>query len=346
MDDEFTINVNMAASLIGTIAHEDALKSIPEINYLLQNDYSTGIKAASRLNFVAFNMEKGIKLPQIIAYLKYHPKLMEADIILANELDLGMARTDLRNISEEIAKEIQMNYVYGIEYIALPAGQNGNKESLHGNTIYSKYPLEDLKIIRLPLVYDWFYSDQKRIGTRIAIFATAVIGSKKIGVVCTHLENRTNPEGRTEQIKVLLREIDNHFGTLPIIIGGDMNTNAVNNNNDVEMERLANDREEQYKRLKLVEDYESMFSYVKSRGYDYENCNLINKSTRRKRWKDKESILLNLDWFFTRGIICENPGVVTTIFDSRELITEQIDLKMFDANEISDHDAIYMECLL
>ena len=43
--------------------------------------------------------------------------LRDADIIILNEVDLGMKRTDYRDVAKELAHTLGMNYVFGVEFI-------------------------------------------------------------------------------------------------------------------------------------------------------------------------------------------------------------------------------------
>jgi hypothetical protein len=43
--------------------------------------------------------------------------LRDADIILLNEVDLGMKRTDYRDVARDLAHALGMNYVFGVEFV-------------------------------------------------------------------------------------------------------------------------------------------------------------------------------------------------------------------------------------
>src|SRR5262245_50381902 len=48
---------------------------------------------------VAWNIERGIRLDEVIRCLQTHPSLAEADVLLLSELDWGMARTENRFVA-------------------------------------------------------------------------------------------------------------------------------------------------------------------------------------------------------------------------------------------------------
>lgn len=125
-------------------------------------------------------------------------------------------------------------------------------KGLHGTAILSRYRLENVKLVRLPKVYDWYASELKgtsrleegkrtvsekvllekmlrevRRGGRLMLTADitepAAPGGK-VTVVATHLENRCLPKYRVQQLNVVLARI----GRIrhPVIVAGDMNTSS------------------------------------------------------------------------------------------------------------------------
>lgn len=331
----------------GSLTNEEAMRSLPSLHVPVVDNSLCTAYSADLLRAAVFNIERGQRLPEILAYLKYHPLLREADVIFANELDYGMCRTGNRDITREIAEATGMNYAYGIEFIELSSGTGQNTESLHGNAIFSRFPLENVKVIPLPLVFDWYFSSQHRIGARSAIFSTITVCGKKVGLICVHLENRTTPKKRCVQFASLSREIHTHFGDeMPLLIGGDMNTNTVDGDNDAEMAALARAPAEQQRRLCHTPAYEPMLELAAQMGFSYRSCNLMRKHTRRKPMKGSDPVLLNLDWFFERGLTCSSPQVVNTIFHTAALDNPPPDLQGFEGRELSDHNAVTIRCRL
>ncbi len=306
----------------------------------VENTVSRAI--GKRLRVAVFNIERGVQLPIILAYLKYHPSLRSADIILANELDYGMARSGNKYVAREIAAELGMNFAFGVEFLSVYAGMDGNERGLHGNAIFSRLPLHKVELQRLPVAYDWFYDEQKRLYNRIALYATVELSGRRAALCCTHLENRTTPSQRLEQMRALLDKADRYADGLPAIIGGDMNTNTVNNATS-DMLWLAGSKELQRRRLSNVPAYEPLMNYAAGRGYSYADCNIPAKTTRRRPEPGYPDIDLNLDWFFQRGFACSNPVRVEGIFNHKELIPEAPDFSEFDGRLLSDHDAVITE---
>ena len=111
-----------------------------------------------------------------------------ADVLVLNEVDWGMKRTEYRNVAEELAAALHMNYAYGVEFVEVDplfdldtvqihltdAQQDQRLEQdlqvdreryhgLHGTAIRSRYPIEHARILRLPVCYDWYEREYKAI---------------------------------------------------------------------------------------------------------------------------------------------------------------------------------------
>jgi endonuclease/exonuclease/phosphatase family metal-dependent hydrolase len=107
--------------------------------------------------------------------------LQNADVLVLNEADWGMKRTEYRDITRELAAALQMNYVYGVEFVEVdPVFALGTEQvhlrdmqedarlqedlrvdrdryrGLHGTAILSRYPIRNARILRLPACYDRF----------------------------------------------------------------------------------------------------------------------------------------------------------------------------------------------
>jgi endonuclease/exonuclease/phosphatase family metal-dependent hydrolase len=114
--------------------------------------------------------------------------LREADVIILNEVDLGMKRTDYRDVANELAGALSMNYVFGVEFVEVdrlldlgldpvqledPSQAQRMQEEFHadparylglqGNAILSRYPIERSRIVRLPVCHDWFDAERAEI---------------------------------------------------------------------------------------------------------------------------------------------------------------------------------------
>jgi endonuclease/exonuclease/phosphatase family metal-dependent hydrolase len=107
--------------------------------------------------------------------------LQDADVLVLNEADWGMKRTEYRDVARELAAALHMNYAYGVEFVEvdpifdlgteqihLPAAEQDARlqldlqvdrelyRGLHGTAILSRYPILSARIVRLPVCYDWY----------------------------------------------------------------------------------------------------------------------------------------------------------------------------------------------
>jgi endonuclease/exonuclease/phosphatase family metal-dependent hydrolase len=113
--------------------------------------------------------------------------LQSADVIVLNELDWGMKRTDYQPVVKELADTLKMNWAYGVEFVEVDPkvlglqsfanvkNQAERKEledlysidkdrvlGLHGTAILSRYPLRDVKLVPFQYqAYDWYNGEKK-----------------------------------------------------------------------------------------------------------------------------------------------------------------------------------------
>ncbi len=337
-------DIRLAMERMERMPHLEAISRLQEFHEIhVENSFGAG--GSDPFKALVFNMECGNRLNKILPYLQFHKDLRDADIIFGNELDWGMARSGNLNIAGEIASTLKMNYAFATEFLTVRAGKDGNLEGRHGNAIFSRFPLKNVSMLRLPILYDWYCRENDaRLGTRVALMAEIDVSEKHVGLVCLHLENRATPEKRETQLHYALEGAEQVFSGIPVLIGGDMNTNTVDGDAPGGMDVFLGNKQEQTRRISNIPAYEPLMACAQKWGYSYEDCNIMDKSTRRKHTRGAEDILLNLDWFFQRGLYCENPQRVEAIFSNKALTGATDEYSFFDGQEISDHDALAVTC--
>jgi endonuclease/exonuclease/phosphatase family metal-dependent hydrolase len=112
--------------------------------------------------------------------------LSRADVVVLNEADWGLARTDYRNVARELAGAMQMNYAFGVEFVEVDPlnlgtetfeGESDTEKTelvqhlavdksrtlgLHGTAILSRFPLRNVRLVRyVHQGHDW-YQDEKK----------------------------------------------------------------------------------------------------------------------------------------------------------------------------------------
>jgi hypothetical protein len=151
---------------------------------------------------------------------------LKPDIIILNEMDIGMARTAQQHTTRNLAYTMGMNYAWGLEFLELTNGNKeeqkmtmgaSNSQGLHGNAILSKFPLSQGKILR-NAVGEFFsnikmsanaFGAENRLGGRMILLAKVNLGSRSLIV------------GSVNRLKGLGREIKNYLGKQDAIIAGD-----------------------------------------------------------------------------------------------------------------------------
>src|SRR6201987_5627389 len=71
---------------------------------------------------VDWNIERGTRLEAILEFLKK----CKADLILLQEVDLNARRTRRLDVAREIARSLQLNFVFGKEFEELTQGSKGS----------------------------------------------------------------------------------------------------------------------------------------------------------------------------------------------------------------------------
>jgi endonuclease/exonuclease/phosphatase family metal-dependent hydrolase len=113
--------------------------------------------------------------------------LQSADVLVLNEVDWGMKRSDYRAVVKELADALKMNWAYGVEFVEVDPkilglqsfadvknqGERSELEELfsadkmrllglHGTAILSRYPLRDVKLVPFQYqAYDWYDGEKK-----------------------------------------------------------------------------------------------------------------------------------------------------------------------------------------
>ncbi len=211
--------------------------NIPEFG----NDFVTespSDQTLLRLKIAEWNAERGTNwhvLPNFIP---------NADIIILNEMDWGMARSSNNHTIRSMANSLRMNYAYGVEFLELTNGNAGeinatkgmkNAAGYHGNAVLSKWRISDVSIVRLHPLYDILYKEksegmargERRLGGRMALFATTHIGNNAILLVSVHSHAGSKNQLHKEDAKLVCNEIERRNAT-NVLLGGDTGPSFIN----------------------------------------------------------------------------------------------------------------------
>jgi endonuclease/exonuclease/phosphatase family metal-dependent hydrolase len=168
--------------------------------------------------------------------------LQSADVLVLNELDWGMKRSDYEAVAKSLADALKMNWAYGVEFIevdpkvlGLQSFANVKNEAerkeledlfsvdkdrvlgLHGTAILSRYPLRDVKLVPFKYqAYDW-YNEEKKYGTVEAgkrksaslIFGEEIVREVRRGGRTNLIATLDIPELPEKQVTIVAAHLEN-----------------------------------------------------------------------------------------------------------------------------------------
>ncbi len=198
------------------------VKDPVNINCLMERgDFAPrGLPAPDFLRVISWNIERGHSIDDYIFQFQSNPELSSAHILLLQEVDRHCTRTDYRNITRELAQALEMNYVFGVEFIELD-----QERGEHGNAILSEFPIQKVDLLRHTDFEKWYESQgQSRLGGRMSIMADVNIGDDIYRFVSVHYTSGVAyyfSAHNTQALETL--EFIGNFEE-PVIWGGDLNT--------------------------------------------------------------------------------------------------------------------------
>ena len=294
------------------------------------------------LGVLMFNMERGVHLAEIQDFLGECPDIRHFDLILANELDDGCARSGNKNTARELAKASGLSYAWGLEFIELVNDEN--EKGFHGNAVFSRWPIRRAGVIRLPEQYNWYFDRQRRIGGRLAVFAELDVGGRPLGAVSVHLENRTHGEGRRAQMETILKAVEQELPGMPVILGGDLNTNTFDGRDKEDIGDIAASPELRRRCLEDVFQFEALLPMAAEAGYEIVPGE--PEMTRRKPLPGGGFLPLRLDWILLKGARAGESRTVSTAREDLTFARPGSALAAFTGAELSDHNAVWTMCRL
>jgi endonuclease/exonuclease/phosphatase family metal-dependent hydrolase len=182
------------------------------------------------LRILSWNIERGLQLPKILDFLR----AIDADLLLLQEVDLNARRTRRRDIASDLARALNLNYAFGMEFQELSEGTAASP-AYHGMATLTRWPLLRARVIRFRdqsafWKPRWFVPDipvfQRRLGGRIALVTETTIHARKVVSYNLHLESRGNDALRLRQLNEVLGDCGGYVDQPLLVIGGDFNLQA------------------------------------------------------------------------------------------------------------------------
>lgn len=167
--------------------------------------------------------------------------LRNSSILVINEADLGMTRSDYRDVTAELAQATRMNYAFGVEFLEIDKIQLGMEElgdseeekvefrkalamdpsrykGLHGSAILSRYPILSARLVPLQhQCYDWYLTELEKTsplegakrGVADKIFLERVIREVRRGGRAVLIADLAVPELPERRVTVVSVHLEN-----------------------------------------------------------------------------------------------------------------------------------------
>jgi endonuclease/exonuclease/phosphatase family metal-dependent hydrolase len=253
----------------------DPLLTAAEIHQVVGEPARVNRVPASRgvLKIVTWNIERGVEYEAIESTLRS----LDADVLLLQEVDRFCGRSNRRDVAHDLARDLDMNWVWGGEFQEVGESVDGIP-ALTGQAILSRAPIDAAETIVFRSQAGWRWTlnpAQPRRGGRVALRArTAGVPTYNL-----HLESTGSDSLRTRQLKELLNDDGGSRGSQGIM-AGDFNNSH-------------------HARSGLVDR-------LRSHGFD-------DTSGNRGQTRTSVNHPYTIDWIFTRGLGLRDFAVPQTV---------------------------------
>ncbi|MDF0603099.1 endonuclease/exonuclease/phosphatase family protein [Psychromarinibacter sp. C21-152] len=310
-----------AAARGSAAAHAEFMAAWPCLSTVEVAQPPGPARTAEALTVAAWNIERCKNVAASAALIRR----AGADVVLATEMDHGMARSGQRHTTRDLAEAMGVGYAFGTEFVELGAGDlretevfgdTPNAQGLHGNALLSRWPLREVALIPLDDGGGWFLrapknDGQYRVGGRMAMGARIDMGAGPLTLASVHLESESDAAGRQAQIARLLETLDALYGAGPAVVGGDLNTRDLGDAGPAGPEMLPDPAA-----------VEPCFATFAAHGFDWRHANTGATTTRLPPWAPRDRPLRRLDWLFTRGVTAGAPAVVPALSEDGDYLSD------------------------
>jgi endonuclease/exonuclease/phosphatase family metal-dependent hydrolase len=168
-------------------------------------------------------------------------RLQSADLLILDEADYGVTRTGYRDVARELAKALNMNYAYGVEFLEIDPLNLGLEKvkmddkqaeediqksfdvdktrylGMHGTAVLSRYPIRNATLRPLPVCYDWYTKEKteisklesgRRMGANLAFMERITREVRRGGRMALTVQLAV-PESPTGELTVVAPHLEN-----------------------------------------------------------------------------------------------------------------------------------------
>ncbi|MBS1826929.1 MAG: endonuclease/exonuclease/phosphatase family protein [Acidobacteria bacterium] len=189
----------------------------------------------------AFMAKQKEVTPQLLEAKQQSVYMKESDVLILNEVDYGMTRTEYRDVAKELAAALGMNYAYGVEFLEVDSIYLGTEElvdpdeksreqfkkdmtvdrgrykGMHGTAILSRYPITAARSLRFKVCYDWYASEKEELsklekGRRLAadkVFLERIGREVRRGGRMALIADIAVPDSPTKTVTIVAAHLEN-----------------------------------------------------------------------------------------------------------------------------------------
>jgi hypothetical protein len=142
----------------------------------------------------------------------------------------------------------------------------------------------------------------------------------------------------------ILEAVRQELSGMPVILGGDLNTNTFDGRSKEDIGDIAGSPELRRRCLEDIFDFEPLLPLAAQEGYQI--VPEEPKLTRRKPLPDGNFLPLRLDWLLLKDASATQSRMVSTAREDLTYARPGSALASFTGDELSDHNAIWASCRL
>lgn len=227
-----------------TLAALEASREWPELEPRLRRHIGTIRRHApaappppaadpAKVRAVHWNIEHGNWYQQVERALTGHSDLAGADLYLFNEIDLGMARADNRDVTADLSRALGLHGVWAPLFMETTPGRDDdprmaagreNEEALFGLAILSRWPIGAVRVLDLPSPEAIQFDLERMFGRHIALIALIERPGAPFVAVSAHLEVHRTRAHRAAEMRAIAEALRDE--RRPVVLAGDFNTHT------------------------------------------------------------------------------------------------------------------------
>jgi endonuclease/exonuclease/phosphatase family metal-dependent hydrolase len=211
------------------ILFPSALLPAPNVmDEIRRGSFARPSAAPQQLNILDWNIDRGTRLDRIGRGME----AQQPDLAILQEVDFNARRSNRVDVAQELAKRLNMNFVFATEFQELGQGSS-DEPAYHGQAILTSLPILSTHMLRFqnqsgfwkPHAYlpAWGLF-QRRLGGRIALVAEIEFNGRPLVIYNLHLESRSAGSIQLAQLNEVLADTARYPKDTPTMIAGDLNT--------------------------------------------------------------------------------------------------------------------------